>query len=190
MMPGFRLAISEGDPLPPDDHLVRGPLADEYIERLYRSEGPKLVRSLSRSAGGAEEAQDLVQEIFFRLSRMGREVAKLEKPRAYLWRIAANLARDRSREAVRKQYRLHLVADEESLAGADPTRLLETRDMLNRLESAIMRLRPRTREIFMAHRVEGLSYAEIAERTGIGVKGVEKQMSKALQQIDRMLSRT
>ena len=53
----------------------------------------------------------------------------------------------------------------------------------------MMRLRPRTREIFMAHRIDGMTYAEIAERTGLTVKGVEKQMSKALAQLDRMLSR-
>ena len=41
----------------------------------------------------------------------------------------------------------------------------------------------------MAHRVEGLSYAEIAQRTGLSVKGVEKQMSKAIAAIDRMLDR-
>jgi RNA polymerase sigma-70 factor (ECF subfamily) len=51
----------------------------------------------------------------------------------------------------------------------------------------MMRLRPKTREIFMAHRVEGLSYSEIAERTGLSVKGVEKQMGKALVQLDRYL---
>lgn len=41
----------------------------------------------------------------------------------------------------------------------------------------------------MAHRMEGLTYTEIAERTGLSVKGVEKQMSKALVQLDRMLNR-
>jgi RNA polymerase sigma-70 factor (ECF subfamily) len=61
--------------------------------------------------------------------------------------------------------------------------------MLTRLEAAMLKLRPKTREIFMAHRVHGLSYAEIAERTGLSVKGVEKQMSKAIAHIDRMLDR-
>ena len=65
----------------------------------------------------------------------------------------------------------------------------EARDTLRRVEAAVLRLRPKTREIFMAHRVEGLSYAEIAQRTGLSVKGVEKQMSKAIAAIDRTLDR-
>jgi RNA polymerase sigma factor (sigma-70 family) len=85
---------------------------------------------------------------------------------------------------------LHVVADEQSLAGLDQHRLLESRDMLRRLDAAMMRLRPKTREIFMAHRIDGLTYAEIAARTGLSVKGVEKQMSKALVQLDRMLNRS
>jgi RNA polymerase sigma-70 factor (ECF subfamily) len=184
---GSRPAADE--PLPSD-----GPatvqIPHELIEQLYRTESPRLLRALSRSAGGADEAQDLVQEVFCRLARMGHQLTKLERPHAYLKRIATNLARDQSRQSIRKHYSLHLVADEESLAGADQTRLLESRDMLNRLEAAIIRLRPKTREIFMAHRIDGLSYAQIAEQTGLSIKGIEKQMSKALQQIDRMLSRS
>jgi RNA polymerase sigma factor (sigma-70 family) len=77
--------------------------------------------------------------------------------------------------------------DELQLVGIDQQRLLESRDMLARVEAAVMRLRPRTREIFLAHRVEGLSYGEIAQRTGLSAKGVEKQMSKAIAAIDRLI---
>ena len=59
--------------------------------------------------------------------------------------------------------------------------------MLNRLEAAILRLSPRTRDIFVAHRVHGMSYAEIAERTGLSRKRVEKHMAKAIVQIGRMM---
>jgi RNA polymerase sigma-70 factor (ECF subfamily) len=83
----------------------------------------------------------------------------------------------------------HVPADDATLVGIDQQRLLEARDMLQRVEAAVLRLRPKTREIFMAHRVEGLSYAEIAQRTGLSVKGVEKQMSKAIAALDRMLER-
>ena len=46
-------------------------------------------------------------------------------------------------------------------------------------------MKPKTREIFMAHRLDGLTYAQIAERTGLSIKGVEKQMSRAMAQLLR-----
>ena len=160
---------------------------DPHLADLYRAESPRLLRILSRQTGNRDDAHDLVQDAFFRLARLGGQGRLLDKPQAYLRRIAANLLKDRAKSAARQSVALHVVADEESLPGLDPHRLLESRDMLRRLEVAIMRLRPRTREVFMAHRIEGLTYAEIAERTGLSVKGVEKQMSKALVQLDRLL---
>jgi RNA polymerase sigma-70 factor (ECF subfamily) len=71
----------------------------------------------------------------------------------------------------------------------DQVAVLESRDTLRRLELAMKKLKPKTRDIFMAHRIEGLSYAEIAARTNLSVKGVEKQMSKAIAKIDRLLDR-
>jgi RNA polymerase sigma-70 factor (ECF subfamily) len=71
----------------------------------------------------------------------------------------------------------------------DQVAVLESRDTLRSLEMAMSKLKPRTREIFVAHRLDGLSYAEIASRTGLSIKGVEKQMSKAIAKIDRLLDR-
>jgi RNA polymerase sigma-70 factor (ECF subfamily) len=160
---------------------------DASLDALYRRESPRLVRVLARDTSDREEARDLVQDVFFRLVRLRKEGAVLERPQAYLRRIASNLLKDRAKIAARRSASLHVVADEECLAAPDQHTLLESRDMLRRLEAAMMRLRPKTREIFMAHRVEGLSYSEIAERTGLSVKGVEKQMGKALVQLDRYL---
>lgn len=164
---------------------------DEHVllAELYRRESPKLIRVLARQTSSAE-AQDLAHDVFFRVARMGGAWASsLERPQAYLRRIAANLLKDRAKANARHSAALHIVADEEALPALDQHRHLESRDMLRRLEAAMMCLRPRTREIFMAHRIDGMTYAEIAERTGLSVKGVEKQMSKALAQLDRTLNR-
>lgn len=160
------------------------------IDVLYREHSPGLMRSLARRTSNREDARELVQEIFCRLAGLGTDrLRRLDKPQAYLGRMATNLLRDRARQAARRMADQHVEADDRLLRGTDQEALLETRDMLRRVEAAVLRLRPRTREIFMAHRVEGLSYAEIAERTGLSVKGVEKQMSKAIAAIDRLLER-
>jgi DNA-directed RNA polymerase specialized sigma24 family protein len=50
-----------------------------------------------------------------------------------------------------------------------------------------MRLSPKTRDIFLAHRVDGVSYSDIAKRMGLSVKGVEWHMTKAIAHLDRVL---
>jgi len=167
-----------------------GPRPHLCLESLYREESPRLLRTLARRTSSRDEARDLVQEIFCRVARLGSRAGfGLERPQAYLGRMATNLLRDRARQAARRMAEFHVPADEGRLAGPDQQRLLEARDMLTRVEAAMLKLRPKTREIFMAHRIDGLSYAEIAERTGLSVKGVEKQMSKAIAKIDRLLDR-
>ncbi|HTU11572.1 MAG TPA: RNA polymerase sigma factor [Allosphingosinicella sp.] len=167
-----------------------GPDKDAGIAELYRVESPKLIRLFTRRTRNRDDADDLVQDVFFRFARLKGAMDALEKPQAYLRRIAANLLKDRSRSAARNAASSHVPADEGMLVAADQQRALEARDMLRRLDAAIAKLKPKTREIFLAHRVEGLNYSEIAERTGLSVKGVEKQMSKAILQLDRLLSRS
>lgn len=177
-----------GDPVPPaQDHSSPEPLC---LETLYRAESPRLLRSLARRTASREDAHDLLHEIFCRLARLeATGPVPVDRPQAYLSRIATNLLRDRAKHASRHMATSHVPADANALAANDQQRLLESRDMLTRVEAAMLKLRPKTREIFMAHRVDGLSYAEIAERTGLSIKGVEKQMSKAIAKIDRLLDR-
>lgn len=185
--PAARRSTAEDDGPPPDD---RSDEAALRLADLYRSESPKLVRMFTRRTRNPTDAHDLVQDVFFRFVRLREGARGLDKPQAYLRRIASNLLKDRAKAAARRSDSLHIVADEETLPAVDQQRALESRDMLRRLEGALTKLKPRTREIFMAHRIEGLSYAEIAERTGLSVKGVEKQMSKAILQLDRLLNRS
>lgn len=177
--------LAENDPLPPED---RVPARAIDFDDLYRAQAPRLLRFFSNRSGG-DDPLDLVHETFERLVRKGSAYLRtLDRPEAYLSRIATNLLRDRAKIGVRRSAAFHVPAEDVPLATADPHDLLEARDMINRLESAMERLRPRTREIYMACRLDGYSYAEVAERTGMSVRGVHKQMSRALAEIDRTLS--
>ncbi len=180
--------IGEDDPIPPEDRAQVGSQPD--LDELYRAHASRLTRFLARRTGSRDDAQDLVQDVFSRFAGLGQaKVNTIERPEAYLNRVTRNLLRNLVKTKSRRSAHLHVVADNESLAGPDQQRLLESRDMLRRLEAAMLKLKPKTREIFMAHRLDGMSYAEIAERTGLSMKGVEKQMSKAIAHIDRTLDR-
>lgn len=186
--PEMEPAALEGEPHLGARSLSSGGEGD--VGELYRAEYPRLTRYVARRVGCPEEALELVQEAFSRFLGLGRERSTpIDRPEAYLQQVTRNLLHDRAKTNSRRSAHLHVPADAETLSGPDQQHLLETRDMLRRLEAAMLKLKPRAREIFMAHRLHGLSYGEIAERTGLSVKGVEKQMSKAIAHLDRMLGR-
>jgi RNA polymerase sigma factor (sigma-70 family) len=74
-----------------------------------------------------------------------------------------------------------------AISDVDELGRLEARDSLRRLETAMIRLKPRSRDIFLAHRLDGMTYLEIAEKTGLSVKRVEKIMSKTIGQLTRFM---
>ena len=157
------------------------------LDLLYRNEQHALVRFFTRYRASPEDARDLVQEAFLRLSRIDlRRSGSISRPAEYLRQIARNLLKDRAKTARRHARDAHVNADDCDLVGVDEMARLEARDSLVRLESAIKSLKPKTREIFMAHHLEGLGYAEIAARTGLSVSGVEKQVARAFDHIDRL----
>lgn len=175
--------LADGDPLPPEDRAVHaGP---GRLERLYRKHRLRLLRFLERR-GQPDQAADIVQRLFARLAARGAAAQQaIEEPEAYLHQAVRNLLRDEARASERRSTHLHLCLDDVPLAAPDPVAALEARDTLRRLEAAVARLDPRTREIFLAHRIDGYSYGEIAFRTGLSVKTVEKHMSRAIARLGR-----
>jgi RNA polymerase sigma-70 factor (ECF subfamily) len=159
------------------------------VEQLYREHSSALVRQLTRKTGCRELARELANETFLRLLRLAPgNLGRIERPEAFLRHVSINLVRDWGRaKALRDRSlpTLELVSDQQ----LDQVVLLESRDTMRRLEHAVSRMKPKTREIFLAHRIHGFTYAEIAKQTGLSVKGVEKQMSKAIAKIDRLLDR-
>lgn len=60
-------------------------------------------------------------------------------------------------------------------------------ELLKKLERAMLKLPRSTREIFLAHRLDNTSYREIANRTGLTVRQVERHMAKAIYRLCREL---
>lgn len=179
--------VPEEESLPPGDVVAEADWRDG-IEQLYRHRAAALIQYFAGETRDRDGARDLVHEAFSRLAALGsaRRHA-VTRPDSYLFRICLNLFHDSRRSLVRQR-----MLDEEALSWTtlhNPIVQLESRDHLRRLEKAMLGLKPKTRAIFLARRLDGLSYGEIAERTGLSVKGVEKQMAKAIATIDRLMER-
>jgi RNA polymerase sigma-70 factor (ECF subfamily) len=171
--------------------LCRDPADDRWrrdVEALYRQRADQLIRRVAAGTG-RETARDVVHEAFAKFAGLtGVRRLGVARPEAYVYRICLNLVRDLSRS---RDIRARAIADAGIVEAKahDPIIQLEQRDELRRLEAAALRLKPKTRAIFLAKRLDGMSYADIAERTGLSLKGVEKHMTKAIASIDRAMKR-
>ena len=156
------------------------------IEAIYVGQRPQLVGFLRQQAR-RQDIGDLVQDCFLRLVASKNDaVSKIERPGAYLVRVARNLFADKARVAKQGYRAKHHLYEDDEFAGPDPHSALEARDMLRRIEQQLARLKPKTRDIFLMHKFDGMSYAEIAAKTGMSEKGVEKQIAKAMTAILRV----
>ena len=128
------------------------------------------VRGALRRRGRTEhEAEDLVQEAWLRLVRYEDERQPVEQPEAFLMRTALNLSIDVHRTAVGRGE--HVLLEEVLLIDTTPSieAVVLARERMARFALGVSRLTERTREIFIANRVDGLPPAEIAKRYGLNV---------------------
>lgn len=137
------------------------------------------VRSaLMRRGRTSDEADDLVQEAWVRLACYEKD-RDVVQPEAFLMRAALNLSIDAYR--ARSSHGEEIVIDEIELVDAAPTAeaIMLGRERIARLSVGLGRLSDRTRDIFLAHRIDGLSYQEIARQHRLSISSVEKHVAKA-----------
>lgn len=149
-----------------------------------------LVSYLRRKDRGGEEAEDVAQEAFARFHRAGHDLAAPDA-RPLLFVIARNIQLDRWKSASREARRgapedvYDLDSGPYALASATPRvdQQLIDRQNLAAAAAAIRALPPKTRDAFLLHRFEDLTYAQIARRLGISVSMVEKHIAEALRRL-------
>lgn len=141
-----------------------------------------VLRILTWSTGNPERAADLAQDTFLRISAVQETGTEVANHRAFILRVASNLAVDHLRRD-RRLAALHggegeaeRVAD----AAPRPDRILAARERLRLLDEALMALPPKPRQALLLHRVHGLSQAEVAARLGVSESMVIKYVAQAL----------
>lgn len=149
---------------------------------VYRERYPELVRFLYRKIWDAERAQDLAQEVFVRALRH-----EPESPRAWLFHVAGNLARDEARRAVARRQHLRLLKGEmDAMPAMEPevTDAMERNDRVQAVREALEQLSDRDRDALLL-REAGLSYTEIAAELGLAVGAVGTTLARARQRLVR-----
>ena len=163
---------------------------DAVLEALYQAHAHEL-RGFARRRVGRQEAEDIVQDAYLHLLQRGA-VGALEHPRAYLFRIASNLAVD----AVRKTRTRSRFAEDEieflSFAANEvsPEAAAEDASEMRQFNVCLAELPPLCRQAFILNRIDGLTYVAIAKRLGISIRTVDRHMGKALTHLRRRFQRS
>jgi RNA polymerase sigma-70 factor (ECF subfamily) len=142
----------------------------QYLKKLLRRRGRT-----------CEEAEDLVKEAFVRMQLYCQQGGVVREPEAFLVRSVLNLAVDARRRDRRDLYEKQSVEDMYLVdLSPSPDEVFAAEQRLLKIRRSLAALSERTQQAFFLHRLEGFSYAEIAQRLGVSVSAVEKHIANAV----------
>jgi RNA polymerase sigma factor (sigma-70 family) len=141
----------------------------------------RLLRFLMRKGRSREDAEDLIQEAMLRLHTYARE--DVQNKDAFLRCAVRNLAIDqfrRDRSRLQGEVPIEDIDRQSPLIAPGPTpdQILDDQQRLDGLIARLDAVSPRTREIYMAHRL-GYSYAEIGSHMRIAVITIKRHIARA-----------
>lgn len=150
------------------------------VERLFRDHNESLVRFLALRLRSRHEAREVAQEAYVRLLQLERtDVTGFL--RAYLFRIASNLAIDRlRRRATEHRYQEADLMPGLALRPPEPERVTLERERLDLVRAYLAELPAPVRDAFLLFRIEDMDQQSIARRLGISDRMVRNHITRAL----------
>lgn len=146
-----------------------------YNGRLF-----PFVKRLTRSDAIAEE---IIQEVFLRLWVHRDRAATLERPEAWLFRVASNLSMTHLRNSVNAAVKHARAFKTSGSAAPDLLEQLDGKELAVLVEEAVQRLPLKRQQVFRLSRQRGLTYQEIAEQLSISPNTVKDHLVIALKSV-------
>ncbi|MCG8441091.1 MAG: RNA polymerase sigma factor [Caulobacterales bacterium] len=150
-----------------------------------------LRRFFGRNVRDDAERDDLVQETLSRLAQASTAApSRPDNPRAFVFAVARNLLRDRARRRRTRAADAHVDIAEVTIRDAAASPEVETmhRQELEIAARALSELREPCRRALLLHRLDGLTYGEIAAELGVSASMVQKYIAQALAHLRRRLA--
>jgi RNA polymerase sigma factor (sigma-70 family) len=151
------------------------------ISVAYLENRTFIKRFLARFFSNRQDIEDVAQEAYLR-AYAAEQRKEIEQPKAYLFRIAKNLAltkltkkSDKITDYIEECGALMVI---EYGAAADSE--VEALESLGLYCEAVAALSPKCRQVFLFRKVQGLAHKEIAERMSLSVSSVEKYLLKGI----------
>ncbi|NQY67199.1 MAG: RNA polymerase sigma-70 factor [Flavobacteriales bacterium] len=156
----------------------------KHIEDLFLKYHSELCNTANKIVWDRSNAEDIVQDVFFKLYKIKEDIDWSSSLRAYLHKATMNGAIN----WLEKNRRLVPISNEvEEPSINDVEQKIETKELQDLVDIAIKNLPPKCRAIFILSRTEGLKYKQIAEQLDISVKTVENQMGIAIKKLKTQL---
>ena len=177
-----RRAASDGD-------LARGMMVgDEWaVAETWRRFAPMVLRMAKRILGSQSEAEDVGQEVFYRVFRKVKLLREPDSLRSFVYACAIRALKTELR---RKKLRGWLLFDKPEVLACLGSRTLdvESRDLLRKFHGLLERLTARDRLVFVMRRMESMTVEEIAASMDISESTVKRSMAHASSRLSHWIS--
>lgn len=173
---------------------------DNRISEVVRREQARLRNFIRRRVHDPRDAEDVLQDVFYKLVEANRLLMPIDHVTAWLFRVARNRIADLFRKKKAEPFGDLMIAStdadevlrfEDLLPSPDagPDALYARRVLLDVLALAIDELPEIERSVFVAHELEGRTFAQMAEATGISVNTLLSRKRYAIRRLRRRLQR-
>jgi RNA polymerase sigma factor (sigma-70 family) len=164
----------------------------QHLEKVYRSERTSLLGFIRSRTGSLEEAEDLLQDVFFQAIRAASVTDPIENVVGWLYTIARNKIIDRYRRRrndVSLQQEREDITLEELLAdsGINIEKEFIRRAVMDALIEALEELPPEQRDAFIQQAIEGKTFREISEQSGVPLNTLIARKRYAVQFLRKRL---
>jgi RNA polymerase sigma factor (sigma-70 family) len=167
---------------------------DRQIVEVVERERARLRNFVRRRVADVEDAEDILQDVFSEFVETYRLMKPVEQAAAWLYRVARN----RIIDLFRKRRSERATLDHAEAGDLDLESLLPSRDagpdalyvrgvLIEELEEALAELPEAQRFVFIAHEIEGRSFKELADETGVGVNTLLSRKRYAVLHLRRRL---
>lgn len=154
---------------------------EKVFESVFREYYLPLCVHVRRYLIDAETAEEVVQDMFFKMWEKREVLSVHTSLNAYLYKAVTNQALNYIRyQKMANQYKDYIGFNTAITTVLNAHEALVSSDLEGKIDSLIKSMPERRRMVFEMSRFEGLKYHEIAEKLNISIKTVEVQMSKAL----------
>jgi RNA polymerase sigma-70 factor (ECF subfamily) len=170
-----------------DSNDAEGAAHTRYVTQVFERFRPPLTRYLKSLLARREDAEDVAQETYVRLLGAGGLERSDVRVRAYMFKVATNLAYDRFRERRVRKHDSDAVLESVPDNAPSIERIVTMEQSIAIVKRTLLELPSRCREVFLLRVTAEQSYEDIAERLGVSKRTVEREMQHALDLCQRRL---